>query len=98
MAQQDITILRVQKSTRNRLKSRAITKRESYDDIINRLLASDSEMKNVEQDQSLESKKQRLLKIGISKGLVDLLGVIPTISLEEEKSLVRQAIIRRMGK
>jgi hypothetical protein len=95
MGQSEITILRVRKNTRNRLRKRALAKRESYDEIINRLLG---EQEVNEVDESLESKKQKLLKLGISKKLVNLVGIIPKISLEEERFVLRQAIIRKMGK
>gem|GEM_PF-2480708 len=94
MKQEEITILRVRKGTRSRLRKIALAKRESYDEIINRLLSNSIEQE--ESDESLESKKQKLLKLGISKELVDLLGIIPEISLEEEKSLIKHAIIRKM--
>ena len=93
MKQEEITILRVKKGTRSRLRKIAIAKRESYDEIINRLLGNFGHEENVE---SLESKKQKLLKLGISKELVDLVGIIPEISLEEEKSFIRRAVIRKM--
>lgn len=94
MTQQEITILRVHKQTRNKLRKLALAKRESYDEIINRLLASES---GVGGGQSLESRKQMLLNIGVSKEVVDLIGIIPKISHEEEKSLVMDAVRRRMS-
>lgn len=93
MAQEEITIVRLRKSTRNRLKQLAIASRESYDEIISRLLGTENEGR-----EDLEKKKQRLLKMGISKDLVNLLGVMPKVSLQEERALIRHAIIRRMSK
>ncbi len=93
MAQEEITIVRLRKSTRNRLKQLAIASRESYDEIISRLLGTENEGR-----EDLEKKKQRLLKMGISKDLVKLLGVMPKVSLPEERALIRHAIIRRMSK
>ena len=93
MAQEEITIVRLRKSTRNRLKQLAIASRESYDEIISRLLGTENEGR-----EDLEKKKQRLLKMGISKDLVNLLGVMPKASLQEERALIRHAIIRRMSK
>jgi hypothetical protein len=97
MTQEDITILRVHKSTRNRLKRLAITARESYDEIIDRLLEGgvDSEKRT---DEELQRRKQALLKEGVSKRIVDLLGVSPyKTSLEDEKKIVGRAIRRKYG-
>ena len=93
MAQEDITIVRLRKSTRNRLKQLAIASRESYDEIISRLLGTENEGW-----EDLEKKKQKLLKMGISKDLVNLLGIMPKVSLQEERALIRRAIIARMSK
>ncbi len=94
MAQQEITILRVHKQTRNKLRKRALARRESYDEIINRLLELKPDINN---GRELEERKQKLLKKGISKGLVDLLGIVPKTSLDDEKRTVREAIIKRMN-
>lgn len=93
MEQEEITILRVRKNTRNRLRKLALAKRESYDEIINRLLGSQT--KEGEED-NLEKEKQNLIKHGISKSLVNLVGTINKLSLEEEKETVRRAIIRKL--
>jgi hypothetical protein len=93
MKQGEITILRVHKSTRNKLKRLAIAKRESYDEIINRLLGYEN---NGTDD--LEKKRQKLLNKGISKEIVNLVGVMPKISLKEEKAIVRRAIVKKMSK
>lgn len=93
MTQEEITIVRLRKSTRNRLKELAIASRESYDEIINRLLGTKKEDRD-----DLEKKKQKLLKMGISKELVDLVGIMPEVSLQEEKAMIRHAIIRRLSR
>jgi hypothetical protein len=80
----------LRKSTRNRLRQLAIARRESYDEIISRLLGTENEGHD-----DLEKKKQKLLKMGISKEIVDLVGIMPKINLNEEKSIIRRAIIRR---
>lgn len=93
MAQEEITIVRLRKSTRNRLKKLAIASRESYDEIINRLMGTQNEDRD-----DLEKKKQKLLGMGVSKELVGMLGIMPSTSLQEEKAIIRRAIIRRMNK
>ena len=96
MAQAQITILRVRKNTRNRLRKLALAKRESYDEIINRLM-EEEEGGADDDSEDLEERKQKLLKKGIDKELVDLLGVIPVkLSLKDEKRAIRKAIIRRL--
>lgn len=95
MSQQEVTILRVHKITRNRLRKRAIARRESYDEIINRLLGLETKD---EDREGLEQRKQKLLKKGIRKEIVNLLGIIPKVSLEEEKKIIREAIIKKMNK
>lgn len=96
MAQEEITIVRVHKSTRNKLRRIAIAKRESYDEIINRLIGGEEE--GEKDREKLQQIKQELLKKGISKDLVDLVGVIPKkMSLQEEKEAVGRAIRRKYG-
>ena len=97
MAQDEVTILRVRKTTRNKLRRRALTKRESYDEIINRLIEKGTNVENVG-EEDLEKKKQRLLKMGISKELVNLLGVAPKMGLNEEKAIFKRALIKKMSK
>lgn len=94
MTQTEITILRVRKGTRNRLRSRALTKRESYDEIINRLMGDQQE--SLAED--LDVARQRLLKQGISRTLVNMLGIMDKIELDEEKAIIRSAIARRLMK
>ena len=93
MRQEEITILRVHKDTRNKLRRLALAKRESYDEIINRLLGfQPTDISS----NDLEKARRKLLKRGISKSLVNLVGIIEKLNLEEEKELVRTAIIRKM--
>ncbi len=89
MSQEQITILRVKKETRNRLRRIALAKRESYDEIINRLLGT--EMVE-EREEDLEKMKQRMIKSGISKELVDLVGIIPKSDAKDDKKLIGDAI------
>ena len=91
MTQSEVTILRVHKSTRNRLRKLAVARRESYDEIINRLL---EEGNNFENRSELQRKKQKLLKMGISKELVDLVGILPKSEIKEDKRLIGEAIRR----
>lgn len=44
--------------------------------------------------EDLASEREKLISLGISKRLVNLLGIIPNISSEGEKKLVRKAIKR----
>jgi len=91
MRQEEITILRVHKDTRSKLRKLAITKRESYDEIINRLLGSET----IKDDKNeLEKRKQKLLDMGIAKELVDLLGVIPKTDVEDDRKIIREAVKR----
>ena len=93
MVQEEVTIVRLRKSTRNRLKELAIASRESYDEIISRLLGG----KTDNSEEELKRRKQKLLQMGVSKKLVDLLGVAKgKINLEDEKEITRRTIRRRM--
>jgi hypothetical protein len=95
MTHREITILRVRKSTRDRLRRLAIAGRESYDEIINRLLEPAAG-----NDEELEKKKQRLLKIGVSKQLVEMVGILPKTSAKQDRELIVEAIgrwVKRKG-
>jgi hypothetical protein len=91
MSQEEITILRVHKDTRDRLRKLAITKRESFEEIINRLLGSE---RTTDDKNELEERKQKLLNMGIAKELVDLLGVIPKTDTEDDRKIIREAVKR----
>ncbi len=95
MTHEEVTILRVHKGTRARLRKLAIAKKESYDEIINRLLGDDN---GGDDEEELERRKQKLLKKGINKEIVNLLGIMPKTDLKDEKKLIREAIIRKMSK
>lgn len=88
--QEEVTILRVHKNTRERLRKLAVAKRESYDEIINRLLTELLNEPSSEGD--LEKTKQKLLKAGINKDLVNLVGIIPKTNIIEDKEKIRAAI------
>ncbi len=90
MAQEEITIVRLHKSTRDKLRRLAIASRESYDEIINRLLGSET----IENNDELKKRKERLLKMGISKQLVDLVGILPKNDVKQDKELIREGIER----
>ncbi len=89
MAQDEITILRVRKNTRNKLRRIALAKRESYDEIINRLLGEETEDENWE---SLENARQRLIKSGINKELAGLVGILPKSDAKEDKQLIAASV------
>jgi hypothetical protein len=87
--------LRVSKGTRSRLRKLALAKRESYDEIINRLLGLETEEKKGE---SLEEKRKMLIKSGISKELADLVGILPKSDARDDKELIGNAIRHRFFK
>ena len=89
MEREEVTILRVHKGTRERLRKRALAKRESYDEIINRLLG---EQEAWQEGDDLERRKQKLLGMGISKELVDLVGVLPKNDVEDDRRVIAEAI------
>lgn len=95
MSHEEITILRVRKNTRNRLRRLALAKRESYDEIINRLLGGETEEEN---EESLERIRQRLIKSGIGKELADLVGILPKSGAKDDKQLIGEAIRRHFSK
>ncbi len=86
--QEQSTILRVSRRTRNKLRRLAIAKRETYDEIINRLLGTDIN----ENEDELKNRKEKLLKMGISKQLVDLVGILPKTDAKRDKELIRESI------
>jgi hypothetical protein len=79
--------LRVSKGTRSRLRKLALAKRESYDEIINRLLGLET-----------EDKRKMLIKSGISKELADLVGILPKSDARDDKELIGNAIRHRFFK
>jgi hypothetical protein len=89
MAQSQSTILRVSKRTRNKLRELAIAKKETYDEIINRLLGSEGE-----DEENLENIKKNLIKKGISKDLVNLVGILPKTDARQDKRLIGEAVRR----
>jgi len=89
MAQERITILRVHKRTRNRLRRLALAKRESYDEIINRLIGSEPD---TEDEADLEKRRQKLIKMGVSKDLASLVGILPKTDTKEERRMIREAV------
>jgi len=95
MSQEQITILRVRKRTRNKLRRIALAKRESYDEIINRLLGAEMEEEN---EDNLEEKRLMIIKSGISKELAALVGILPKGDTMEDKELIGNAIRHRFSK
>ena len=91
MSAEEITILRVHKRVRDELRKRAITKRESYEEIIERLLGA--EVESGDKDE-LERRKQKMLKEGVSKEVVELVGILPKNDVAEDKKLIGEAIRR----
>jgi len=57
--QDELVVIRVYRSTRERLKSIRLTKRESYDEIINRLLDLYEEVTKHERGRRVRGKNKR---------------------------------------